>query len=629
MGSGMCGYISRLPWRVAAAMQALDGRFQFLWGIYKAHSRSEDEIVFPALESKQALRNVSHAYTLDHQEEEKQFSDLEQVMATLRSAPDVATARSSTLAARRMCAAVRASLETHIRAEEAELWPLFTEHFSTDEQQYLVGVIIGRTGAQVLQALLPWISGSFSLEDKEMMMGSLRQATKNTMFDQWLDAVTSGTAGGSGSGNEAVAGAAQTDGSNDNNNNNNSGGGGHVLEHPTPRTRYQEDTIDPDLARYLSISPAPGKEKGRNSTGPCSSGSGVKGRDGPAEELPVESSTFRPGWEDIFRMNQKQLEAAVMRVSADPNLEPGRKAYLIQNIMVSKYIVAQQRRMQEEQEEEGSSFTGASPNDGAAAGADPARFQGRAPRRTYHDAAQGILGCKHYKRRTQLVAPCCDQVFTCRLCHDEAMPSHRMDRSAVREMVCMECGTRQPVGSHCARCATQMARYYCNICHLFDDQEGRDIYHCPFCNVCRRGRGLGIDFFHCMSCNACMSLSLFKVHNCREKAMESNCPVCSEFLFDSADSIKELPCGHFMHTRCFAEYTRYNYTCPICSKSVGDMHVYFQMLDSLLASERLPPEYAGRMQQVLCNDCGKTGFTRFHWAYHSCPHCRSYNTRLL
>lgn len=28
------------------------------------------------------------------------------------------------------------------------------------------------------------------------------------------------------------------------------------------------------------------------------------------------------------------------------------------------------------------------------------------------------------------------------------------------------------------------------------------------------------------------------------------------------------------------------------------MHVYFQMLDSLLASEVLPPEYAGRMQQV-------------------------------
>jgi len=31
------------------------------------------------------------------------------------------------------------------------------------------------------------------------------------------------------------------------------------------------------------------------------------------------------------------------------------------------------------------------------------------------------------------------------------------------------------------------------------------------------------------------------------------------------------------------------------------MHVYFQMLDSLLASEHLPGDYAGRMQQVRVN----------------------------
>lgn len=45
----------------------------------QAHSRSEDEIVFPALESKHALRNVSHAYTLDHRQEEQLFIDLDQV----------------------------------------------------------------------------------------------------------------------------------------------------------------------------------------------------------------------------------------------------------------------------------------------------------------------------------------------------------------------------------------------------------------------------------------------------------------------------------------------------------------------------------------------------------------------
>lgn len=45
-----------------------------------------------------------------------------------------------------------------MRAEEQELWPLFAEHFTVEEQEDLVGRIIGRTGAEVLQAMLPWIA---------------------------------------------------------------------------------------------------------------------------------------------------------------------------------------------------------------------------------------------------------------------------------------------------------------------------------------------------------------------------------------------------------------------------------------------------------------------------------------
>lgn len=47
-----------------------------------------------------------------------------------------------------------------VRAEEQELWPLFAENFSEAEQQHLVGVIVGRTGAEVLQAMLPWVTGA-------------------------------------------------------------------------------------------------------------------------------------------------------------------------------------------------------------------------------------------------------------------------------------------------------------------------------------------------------------------------------------------------------------------------------------------------------------------------------------
>ena len=46
--------------------------------------------------------------------------------------------------------------------------------------------------------------------------------------------------------------------------------------------------------------------------------------------------------------------------------------------------------------------------------------------------------------------------------------------------------------------------------------------------------------------------------------------------------MQELPCGHFMHSHCFEQYTRYNYTCPVCTKSLGDMKVYFRMIDSLM-----------------------------------------------
>lgn len=36
-------------------IQQLEGRFQFMWGLYRAHSLSEDEIVFPALEVQMTL----------------------------------------------------------------------------------------------------------------------------------------------------------------------------------------------------------------------------------------------------------------------------------------------------------------------------------------------------------------------------------------------------------------------------------------------------------------------------------------------------------------------------------------------------------------------------------------------
>ena len=47
-------------------------------------------------------------------------------------------------------------------------------------------------------------------------------------------------------------------------------------------------------------------------------------------------------------------------------------------------------------------------------------------------------------------------VVPCRHCHDETA-SHRMDRQATREIVCMACGHRGPAGSECESCGEQLA----------------------------------------------------------------------------------------------------------------------------------------------------------------------------
>lgn len=62
------------------------------------------------------------------------------------------------------------------------------------------------------------------------------------------------------------------------------------------------------------------------------------------------------------------------KIHADGSLDQQRKAYLSQNIMASKYIVAQQKRMH-----------AAAPSAGHGV-------------RSYADAGQSVLGCSHYQR---------------------------------------------------------------------------------------------------------------------------------------------------------------------------------------------------------------------------------------
>lgn len=100
----------------------------------------------------------------------------------------------------------------------------------------------------------------------------------------------------------------------------------------------------------------------------------------------------------------------------------------------------------------------------------------------------------------------------------------------------------------------------------------RTIYHCPFCNLCRVGRGLGIDYFHCMTCNCCLGIKLVN-HKCLEKSLETNCPICCDFLFTSSSTVRALPCGHYMHSSCFQVFIHF----PSAFCLSACMHSVYQM----------------------------------------------------
>jgi Zinc-ribbon/Ring finger domain len=206
-----------------------------------------------------------------------------------------------------------------------------------------------------------------------------------------------------------------------------------------------------------------------------------------------------------------------------------------------------------------------------------------------------------------------------------------LDRYAVTEVMCMQCNTLQPaedrcINSECESNNRPFAKYFCRICHLYDDDGSRAIFHCPYCNTCRLGLGLGIDFRHCMRCNACVSLD-DKEHHCIPQKLQGSCPICHDSLFQSTEPLRGLNCGHVMHMKCFTEYRRRSYTCPLCMRCMEDMKDHFALLDTAVRMQPMPASFLNTKSNIYCQDCGKTSQVQYHFVGQKCFHCSSYNTR--
>ncbi|GAP88994.1 putative CHY zinc finger [Rosellinia necatrix] len=238
------------------------------------------------------------------------------------------------------------------------------------------------------------------------------------------------------------------------------------------------------------------------------------------------------------------------------------------------------------------------------------------------------LGCEHYRRNVKLQCSTCNRWYTCRFCHDER-EDHTLIRKETRNMLCMVCGTAQRAGQTCVSCETLAARYYCDICKLWNDDPDKPCYHCNDCGICRIGHGIGKDFYHCKKCCACIAISTQFDHKCIERAIDCDCPICGEYMFTSPKPVRFMRCGHSIHRDCLDQHQKTSYKCPICNKSLLNMESQFRNLDLSIQAQPMPSEFKDARAIVLCHDCSAKSSTMYHWLGLKCGVCQSYNTAQL
>ena len=181
------------------------------------------------------------------------------------------------------------------------------------------------------------------------------------------------------------------------------------------------------------------------------------------------------------------------------------------------------------------------------------------------------MGCKHYRRKVKLEANCCKTIFPCRFCHDEAC-DHGIVRHETKNMLCMLCMTLQPAAKTCCKCGVDVAAYYCDKCKLWDDDPKKSIYHCDDCGICRQGKGLNDDYFHCKKCNICMVMGMKGKHRCIERNLESDCPICGEYMFTSTTTVVFMV--KYLEEMYFTYISRNYYEREI------ELIIYFVFIDS-------------------------------------------------
>mmetsp|Transcript_22397 Transcript_22397/g.49762 ORF Transcript_22397/g.49762 Transcript_22397/m.49762 type:complete len:760 (+) Transcript_22397:292-2571(+) len=621
--------------------------------------------------TSESLNIGQEEYEEDHADEEIMFTSIDNQLSNLRDALSGAAKESASDAAKQLLKStknLRHHLMKHLDKEEQHCMPLVAQYLTKDEIHSLVGHIMGKRSSDLMSQILTLAVQNLKESEREDMVRYMKEAMVGTFFERWLkvampkqekDVCDDG-------GGKMSADLLSSEGSS-------APGEG---DKPAPANDNNNVTVDPCYSKSSPDSTPPHlRDLSRKYTSAAELEKLIRAvGTNPHLDTKQKNVTIQglrdSVWTSNVRLSKRKREeetslngseqpsakaiASIPSSAAYNNRACGKPTYsaFMEHQAVCKPAPMASRFKRntppsayyklDETGKEAVLVWSSDPNSSKYFPDEQVPlFSASELAPTYHDGGiNRTLGCPHYARSCKLRHPTSGKLYTCRLCCEQhremttesANREVPLDRYEVKEILCMICNTLQPAGEKCCNpaCGSNnklFAKYSCQICHLYDDSD-KSIYHCPFCNVCRKGRGLGIDFKHCMRCNACVSMD--EEHVCIPQSLQGNCPICHESMFESTQPLRRLKCGHVMHLSCFTTYAASgNYTCPLCKKSVDDMSEYFALLDSAVRMQPMPLQYVDQSSNIYCQDCGKMGNVSYHFVGLKCQHCGSYNTREL
>jgi len=546
--------------RAANLSSQVASRFHLIWSVFQAHSGAEDEFIWPTLKRKVAEQQANdptceapegsssctcakslfgqHEYEEDHLEEETMFKQLNTTLIRLLGSFRYYVSHNRTTQSRRKALNIIRQvilmlkkqvgnlvehLQVHLEKEETECLPIVKQLLSDAEISTLVGKIMGKRSAEMTTKILNLALCSLPEEERADMVAHMKKAATGTYFEKWLEMGEWGR-----------------------------------------QEKQLKNTGSPNVSPLGPRSLAGGNLKRR-----------IPALPGISNERPKKLKKVTSSQANLCQMTNDRNSRS---------RHPSRWYTEDENGDVSLVW----------------SSSDPESTDPEILATVPVFTQDELTPKYHFTSTQGgpVLGCDHYARSCKLRHPETGALHTCRLCAQEqreaisrlnpmqhnycqeVSPPPILNRNDVCEILCMQCGALQPVGASCINpdCAPEQpfAKYCCMICRLFDDAPSKDIYHCPYCNACRKGKGLDIDFQHCMTCNACIAIDDYEGHACIPQRLEGNCPICQEEMFESTVPLRGLKCGHAMHLSCFDNYiascgTSRKITCPHCKVGIDDM----------------------------------------------------------